>query len=424
VTKVRGMSKPANAPIPAEQCPHLGREYNHFQGPHLENPYPFFKRLREEAPITFNPTLGMWLVSRHSDIIEVLEDTERFSSADAVELGQNLTPEARAILGPGPLVAATPINVDPPAHTRLRRFLQPQFVPPKIARIEPRVRQLANALIDTFIHERRANLVERFFFPFPLQALLTLMGVPLEDMMRIKRWTADFFGLCFAQVPPEAQPAMARGVVEFRAYCRDLVEQRRRQPQDDLISGMVHTQAEGEPLKEEEFHSLIVSLLGGGHESTAAQLTFLVKHLLLEPERWHKVRENRALIPKFIEEGMRLEGVLAGLIRTVTRDVELGGVLLPKGARLFVLHSSGNHDETQFKDPERFDPGRDNLLHLTFSRGIHFCAGAPFARMELRVALEQLLERLPDLRLVPGQDYGYHQELVTLRSARHLHAEW
>jgi cytochrome P450 len=418
------MSKTAKTPLHAEQCPHLGREYNHFQGPHLENPYPFFKRLREEAPITFNPMLGMWLVSRFADIVEVLDDPERFSSVNTIELGQGLTPEAREILGPGPLVAATPINLDPPAHTRLRRFLQPQFTPPRVARQESRVRELANALIDTFIQEHRGDLVERFFSPFPLQALLTLMGVPLEDMAKIKRWTADLFGLCFARVPPEAQPAMARGMVEFRAYCKELIEQRRRHPQDDLLSGLVNTQAEGEPLTEEEFHALIVSLLGGGHESSAAQLTLLVKNLLLEPEHWRRLQENRALIPKAIEEGMRLEGVLAGLIRTTTQDVEVGGVLLPKGARLFVLNGSGNRDETQFNDPDRFDPRRENLYHLTFSRGVHFCSGAPFARLELRVALEQLLERLPDLRLVPGQDYGYHQELVTLRSARHLLVEW
>jgi cytochrome P450 len=418
------MSKTKNAPIPAEQCPHLGREYNHFQGPQLENPFPFYKRLREEAPITFNPVLGMWLVSRYSDIIEVLEDSDRFSSVSTVEQGQNLTPEARAILGPGPLVEATPINLDPPAHTRLRRFLQPQFAPPRIARLESRVRQLANALIDGFIQDRRVDFVERFSSPFPLQALLVLIGVPLEDMAKIKRWTADLLGLCFAQIPPEAQPSMAHGVVEFRAYCRQLLERARREPADDLITGLVNTQADGEPLTEEEFLSLIVALLGGGHESTASQLPLIMKHLLLEPERWRAVREDRALVSKAVEEGMRVEGVAAGMIRTATRDVEVGGVLLPKGARLFLLHSSGNHDEMQFKDPERFDPGRDNLLHLTFSRGIHFCSGAPFARMEMRVALEQFLERLPELRLVPGQDYGYNQDLVTMRRVRHLWLEW
>lgn len=184
------------------------------------------------------------------------------------------------------------------------------------------------------------------------------------------------------------------------------------------------TQPDGEPLNEEEFLSLIVALLGGGHESTASQLPLIMKHLLVEPERWRAVRDNRALVPKVVEEGMRLEGVAAGMIRTATRDVEVGGALLPKGARLFLLHSSGNHDEMQFKDPERFDPARDNLLHLTFSRGIHFCSGAPFARLEMRVAIEQFLERLPELRLVPGQDYGYNQDLVTMRRVRHLWVEW
>jgi len=411
-------------PIAADQCPHLGREYNHFDGPHLQNPYPFFQRLREEAPITFNPMLGSWLISRHEDIATVMDNPSLFSSVGSIEDGTNLSPEARAILGPGPLVLATPINADPPSHTRQRRFLQPALQPPRIARQEARVRQLANALIDGFIHKGQADLVDEFALPLPLQALLSLMGIPLEDMADIKQWTIDLLMLAFAQVPPEAQPAMARGVVSLRSYCTRLVEQRRQQPQDDAVSELAHCKVDGAVITVEEFISLIVALIAGGHEGTTAQIALIVKNLLTQPERWQQLLDDRTLIPKAIEEGMRLEAAAACMTRTTTQEVEVGGVLLPKGARLVVLLSSGNHDETQFKDPEQFDPRRENLRHLGFGRGIHFCAGSLFAKLELRIALELLLERLPRVRLVPGQDYGYHQELVTMRNLRHVRVEW
>lgn len=415
----------AKKPISADQCPHLGREYNHFAGPHLQDPYPFFERLRKEAPVTFNPMLGLWLISRYDDINAVLNNPASFSSASAIASAEKLTPEAQAILGPGPILHDSPLNMDPPAHTRLKRLLQKGFLPAKVAREEVRIRKLANALIDGFIHEGRGDLVERFAYPLPVQVILTMVGVPQEDTAQVKQWTSDLFGLVFAQIPPEAQPAMARGVVEYRKYCTQLIEQRRRQPQEDLTSDLVHAEVDGEALTMQELIAVIGgSLLAAGHETTTAQIALNVKNLLLQPERWQMLRENRALIPKAIEECMRLEGSAPGLVRTAVQDVEVGGVLLPKGSRLLLLYTSANHDEAHFDAPERFDLQRENMQHLGFGRGIHFCLGAPLARMELRIALELLLERLPNLRLVPGQDYGYHQELLILRAINHLQVEW
>jgi cytochrome P450 len=412
-------------PMTASQCPHLGREYNHFAGPHLHKPQPFFARLRKQEPVTFSPTLGMWLVSRLDDINAVLNSPASYSSASKIASGDNLTAEARAILGPGPILLDSPLNTDPPVHTRLKRLLQRGFLPAQVARHEERIRQLANTLIDGFIHEGRVDLVERYAHPLPMQVILSLVGVPAQDMAQVKQWTADLLGLVFSQPSAEAQVAMVRGVVEYRAYCTRLIEQRREQPQDDLASELVHAQVEGDALTVPELVSLLGgSLIAAGHETTTAQLALSLKNLLEQPERWELLLRDRTLVPRAVEECMRYEGAAVVAMRTAVQDVEVGGVLLPKGARLLLLVNSANHDEAHYVDPERFDLRRENPHHLTLSRGIHFCLGAALARLELRVAIEQLLERLPDMRLIAGQDYGYQQEMVILRMIRRLQVEW
>ena len=303
-------------------------------------------------------------------------------------------------------------------------MLQRGFLPAKISRQEGRIRQFATALIDGFIQEGRADLVERFASPLAVQVILGMVGVPQEDMAQVKQWSASLFGLVFAQIPPEAQPALARDVVEYRNYCTRLIEQRRRQPQEDLTSDLVHADAEGEALTMPSSSRSSGAPARRGPSTTTAQIALSVKNLLEHPERWRMLREDRTLIPKAVEECLRLEGVAPGLVRTALQEVEVGGVLLPKDARLLLLYSSANHDEAHFEAPERFDLQREGSAHLSFGRGIHFCLGAGLARLELRIALEQLIERIPHMRLVPGQDYGYHQELLILRAIRHLQVEW
>lgn len=421
-------SRPASvtpAPLPAAKCPHLGGEYNPFAGPHLQNPYPFFARLRQEAPVTFSPMLGMWLISRMDDINEVLNNPTSYSSANNLASETELTPEARAILGPGPILTDSPLNTDPPAHTRLRRLLQRGFMPGRVAFQEPRIRHLADALIDGFIHDGQVDLVERFTYPLPMQVILSMVGVPKGDMDRVKRWSDELFALVFSKVAPEEQPALARGVVEYRAYCTELIEQRRREPREDLTSYLVHTEPGGESLTMPELVSLIGgSLIGAGHEASTAQIGLMLRNLLERPELWQQLLKDRTLIPKAVEECIRLEAASPGMVRMALEEVRIGGVALPKGARLLLLYSAANHDERHYTDPERFDFHRPNLHHLGFGRGIHYCLGSHLARLELCVSLERFLERMPGMRLVPGQDYGYHQEMLILRSFKQLKVEW
>jgi cytochrome P450 len=417
------MSK--SEPIPASQCPHLGAEYNPFAGPHLQNPYPFFERLRKEAPVTFSPMLGAWLISRYEDINEVLRHPDSYSSAGIIASTSDLTPEAAEILGPGPIISDSPLNTDPPAHTRLRRLLQPAFLPARISRQEPLIRQIANELIDGFIHEGKVDLVPRFNTPFPMMVIFAFLGIPKQDMPQVKEWCTHLFGLLFGKVPPEVQPAMARSVVEYRRYCRALIEDRKAHPREDLTSYLVQAQPTGEALTMEEAVSLVAgSLIAAAHETTTAQLGISLKQLLEVPERWQQLKDNLALIPKAVEECSRRESVSHFMVRTAIEDVRVGNVLLPKGSRLVLLYSSANHDESQVSHPKRFELNRENAPNLTWGKGLHYCIGAQLARLELRVALEQLLSRLPDMRLVPNQDVGYQYDLPLLRNIRRLHVEW
>ncbi|MDY7229170.1 cytochrome P450 [Hyalangium rubrum] len=241
----------------------------------------------------------------------------------------------------------------------------------------------------------------------------------------MKTWGSHFFGLLFGKVPPEVQPVLARSVVEYKRYCQDLIEDRKRNPREDLTSYLVHAEATGDALTMHELVSLLsASLLAAAQETTTAQLGISLKLLLEQPERWQQLLKDRSLVPKAVEECSRLESVSHYMIRTAVEDVQVGGVLLPKGSRLILLYTSANHDETQVEHPERFDLHRDNPPNLTWGRGLHFCIGAQLARLELRVGIEQLLERIPDMRLVPGQDVGYQYDLPLLRNIRRLHVEW
>jgi cytochrome P450 len=412
-------------PIPASQCPHLGAEYSPLSGPHLENPFPFFARLRKEAPVTFNPMFNAWLISRYEDINEVLRNPGSYSSVGIIATTADLTPEAAAILGPGPIIEDSPLNTDPPAHTRLRRLLQPAFTPARVNRQEPLIRQIADELIDGFIQDGKVDLFQHFTYTFPMRVILAMLGIPKEDTPQVKVWVTHLFGLLFGKIPPELQPVFARSVVEYRAYCKALIEDRQRNPREDLTSYFVHAEPSGDAFTMAEVVSLVSgSIIAAAHETTTAQLSIIIKQLLEVPERWALLRENPALIPKAVEEGSRRESVSHYMIRTAIEDVVVGGVLLPRGSRLMLLYSSANHDETQVTDPERFDLNRQNAPNLTWGKGLHYCLGVQLAKLEMRVALEQLLSRIPELRLVPNQDVGYQQDLPLLRSIRRLHVEW
>ncbi|WP_320672685.1 cytochrome P450 [Patulibacter defluvii] len=416
------MSLPID-PDDESPCP-LGATYMPFAGPHVTDPHPFFERLRAEEPVTYSPVLDMWLVSRYDDICAVLRDPSRFSNRDMLGSGAHVTPEAGAVLARGYDTSHVLLGMDPPAHTRLRRLTNRGFSAKRIAAMAPFVRERTAALIDGFADAGEADLVEQLLYPLPVQVILGVMGVPTEDMWRIKQWSTDWQRLAFEPVPPDEQVAMAEGVLEFQQYCLELIADRRAAPREDLTSYLIEAESDGEKLSDHELVMAIgASMLSAGHESTTALIANAWK-LALEHDQWERLREDRSLLLPFLEETCRYDSVSHAMIRTANEDVTVGDVAIPAGSKLMLLYGAGSRDESLCPHADVLDPAREAApRHLTFGRGTHFCLGAPLAKLQYEIATEALLDRLPPLRLVPDQDHGIWQSVV-LRQMRHLRVTW
>ena len=396
--------RPAADPLTAEPPADLGASFQPMAGEHLEDPYPFYRQARRRQPVFFSPTFGMWFVTRYDDVVTVLRDPATFSSKDTIPTHPELAPAVQEALReyrhPQSL-----INADPPTHTRLRTLVNHGFTPGRVAGLEPSIREVAHQLIDRFADRGAVDLVAEFSYPLPLTVILRMLGVPPEDLDDCRRWSHDVTTWAWAasSLAVEEQVACVRGMVAFQTYTEALLDARAREPRDDMITHLLQARdANEEPLSRDELVSLIPSLILAGHETTANLIANTMVLLLTQPEAWAAVRRDAGAVERAVEEGLRADTSVLGMPRTTTREVELGGVTLPAGARLFLLFGSANHDEAQYSRPEDFCLDRDQAApHLAFGRGIHFCTGAHLARLEARVAVELLAARLPTLRLDP-----------------------
>lgn len=406
--------------------PHsFAHSFNPYDGESLRDPHEMFARMRREQPVFFSPQLGMWIVSRHSDICSVLRDPARFSSHDAFAGGAEMTPEALALAATGYPVTRTPIDSDPPEHARMRRIVGSALSGKKVDAWRPRIRELANGLIDGFAGAGRVDIAAAFALPFPLAVILDILGVPLADMAQIKRWSDDWFELLFARVPPELQVARVQSFLDFQKYCERLIAAREADPGQDALSEMLRAGREEQPpLSRAELISLIGgAFIAAGHETTSRMLCGALHVFLTTPGAWQAIVAEPARLGRDLEEAMRIDGTAVGMIRTATEEVVLGGCTVPAGARLHLLYASGSRDEEQFRCPGEFDPGRANVLdHLGFGRGMHYCVGALLARAEAQIAFGLFAERLPGLRLAePAPVWRSH---TTIRGPVQMFVEW
>jgi len=413
----------------ADHCPasSVVTDFNPLSASQVANPYPFFERARKEAPIFFSPLANAWVVSRYDDVMAILKDYTRFSSvgAAATAVTVRYTPETLRVLSSS-INATVPAlgNTDPPEHTRIRSSVSELFTPRGVARLEPRIRAIANQLIDQFIEDGAAEMVQQFAYPYPAKIILSLIGIPEAAIEQARVWAGDFFSLFFGNLPPEQQTESARSVVALQQYLRNLVEQRRADPQDDLASDLIRAvDADQAQLSVDELVQILSVLVIAGFETSASLISSCLYHLLSAPEHWQALVHDPTLIPSVVEETLRLDGPALGFFRVATQDVTLGEVTLTKGSRILVLVSSANHDEAYFQDPELFNPYRKNLGHLAFGHGIHFCLGAALARLDVRVALEQFCQRLPNLRLKSEQEISYVSNIAK-RGLKQLYIQW
>lgn len=377
--------------------------FNPFLPPDRDDPYPTLERARCDAPVFRSEAMGAWVVARHDDIRAVAEDPATFSNAESTRLIP-APPEAQAILDEGygydemrPL-----LTQDPPRHTRVRKSMA-RALAQRVPGMEPRVRARARELIAALPAAGEADFVRVFCYPLPLTVILELQGIPPEDHDDLQRWSNDKVALQWGgAMSVEEHVAHARGYVEFQRYLTRLIEDRRASPRDDIVSELVQGHPDGDevPLSTGEVVGQMMGLIAAGHETTANLIAMALFRLLRDGRWWEQLRADPGLAPAVVEESLRRDSSVLGVPRVATRDCEIGGVPISAGDRVFLMLGSGNLDEDHFADGATFDPQRQHgSKHLSFGHGIHFCIGATLARLEARVALQELAQSLPGLRL-------------------------
>ncbi|EPX63765.1 putative cytochrome P450 hydroxylase [Cystobacter fuscus DSM 2262] len=391
----------------------------------IEDPYPLYARMRRERPVFYSAPFELWVVTRYEDIAEVKNDPSRFSSAGALDARSEPHPEVLQVLQQGYVRFVSLVQSDPPDHTRMRAVFGKALSAQRIAAMEPEIRATADLLLDGFVRDGEADLIQRFAYALPGLIICDLLGVPRSDMEQLKRWSDDKTLLMSATAPLERQVEAAHGFLAMQRYFIEQLEERRKHPREDLLTLLVPQVMGGTaPLSHQEAVCNAMDLMAAGHETTTGLIGNGMWLLLQAPEQLQSLRDDLTLLPNAIDEMLRMEAPIRGFFRTVTAQTQLGGVQLPKGSRVFIVYASGNRDETRFSEPDRFDIRRaDAKKHLAFGKGIHFCVGAALAKLEGRIAFEHLLRRLPNPRLRTDAA-TVRRPYFMLRGFEHLPIAW
>jgi cytochrome P450 len=399
-------------------------EYSFFDPEVIENPFDFYAAARREAPIYNLPDTDIYFVSRYDDVRKVLKNTEIFSNDFADKLNVPLkNPEAEKVYLSGYAPADTMLTLDPPRHRVYRNLVNKVFSNKRVESMQGYMEQITNELIDEWIDEGEVDLLNRFCVPFPVWVIADQLGVPRSDLPLFKSWS-DAFASRLSGFADEAQELEdAKLIVQFQHYFVDMIDKRREDPQDNIISDLAHaTIDEGRKLSYEEMLSILQQVLVAGNETSTATIAGGVLHLIQNPDEFAKLKADSSLIPNAVEEILRLETPSCGLWRVVKQDTEMHGVKIPAGSMMMVRFASANRDERVFDDGEKMDVCRHNADdNLAFGQGVHFCLGAQLARKELNVAFTHLLRRTTNWRLTEGKNNLRHWPNLILRGLEQLH---
>ena len=375
---------------------------------------PFAVMARAQAPVFFAPSIGYYVVTRYEDIEEVFKDSAAYSAAVAQAPLVPLAPEAQQILlagghKPQPSMA----SLDEPAHARLRKPAARAFSMKRVTAMIPAIEATAKQLLDAVSDKAEFDLVAALAFPLPANIVFSLMGVPEQDFGQLKQWCGYRAALSWGRPAPADQVEIATSMAAYRGYMRKLVDLKIKTPGDDLASDLIAIHAEApDRLTRDEIASILFSLSFAGHETTTGLISNTVRRLLEDPDRWDEVAGRPGLIPQAVEETLRYDPSVAVWRRVTTRPVTLGGVDLPEGARLFLWLAAAGRDRAAFPEPDRFDLHRpDAERHLAFGKGLHFCLGANFGKLEAQIAIAELARRYPTLRLAPAQQFTFHPNI-------------
>ena len=388
---------------PTGACP--VHAFDPFSAEFLADPYPTLNAMREEGPVYYSPVLDMWVVTRYADIEAIFRDPDTFSAAIAQDPIYPLAVQTRAVLAQGFRASATMSNCDPPKHTRIRRFNLRSFSARRIALLEPKVRDQAERLIAALPAEGQFDLVAGLTFPLPAYMIFTLIGFPPRDLEMLKSWCGNRTLFSWGRPSVEDQVAIARNMVRYWQYCERFVDDRIAEPHDDFASDLarIHVK-DAEQLSRDEIVGVVYGLSFAGHETTTNLTGNAVRRLLEHRDQWDRLCADPTLIPNAVEEVFRYDTSVIAWRRITTRPVDIGGVPVPGKARMLLSLASANRDPDRFPEPDRFDIERKGAReHLALGKGIHFCLGAPLARLELRIVLELLTLAEPDLEMAAEQ---------------------
>jgi cytochrome P450 len=372
----------------------------------MVDPYPIYRRLREEQPVFWSDTWNAWVVSRFADVAESLKDKENLSNENRQGLlFAGLTDDERQSLCPLRHYFAQKdvIGSDPPDHTRMRALVQKAFTPKTVNALEPRIRELAEGMIGAAVKTGRFDFIHEVAHPLPVMLIAEMLGAPGEDRHLFKRWSSDI--LAFQGTGQTTfGPAMVsqKSLVEMFAYMNALIDDRRKTPREDLITALALAEEGGQGFSRDELLATCNTILTAGHETTTNLMGNLVHQLLLNPAQWAALRDNPALINPAIEEALRYEAPKQRNFRRVKKAHAFAGVEFAENEMVFQVIGAANRDPANAENPDIFNIHRPKIDHLSFGYGIHFCLGATLARMEARVVLETLLKHLPTARLVPS----------------------
>jgi cytochrome P450 len=383
------------------------------------DPYPFYRRLREKEPIHQSP-MGFWVLTRYEDCVAVLRDA-RFGREEFQQMLSSVYGDETE----KPALPRSMLFRDPPDHTRLRGLVSKAFTPRMIETMRDHIQEIVDRLLDRVQDAGRMDVMEDLAYPLPVTVICEMLGVPVDDHASIRGWSADIARSLDAIGLPSDQEIVERGRKSRRAladYFRRLVPERRARPQQDLLSGLIAAEEQGDKLSSDEVIAMCLLLFIAGHETTVNLIGNGTLALLRHPDQLQRLRREPGLIGNAVEELLRYDSPVQRTARITATDAEVAGQPMPKGTMVITALGAANRDPAQFSDPDVLDVARKDPRHISFGFGIHFCLGAPLARVEGQLALGTLLRRMPKLALAESNPEW--RESSVLRGLKRLNVSF
>ncbi|NPC56396.1 cytochrome P450 [Caenimonas soli] len=372
----------------------------------LQDPFPYYRELRETRPVHWNERWRGWIVSRYEDVYAGLHDQRLLADTITPYFQTRLTPEERERFAlTYEVLNSWPVFVDPPKHTQLRKIFSRSFTPKTVQTMRGIVQSFVTEFLDGWKDKQEVDLISDFGFLVPANVIATIIGAPREDLHRFHKWSWELNELLHGGVgSPQRMDRAQQSIIEFKAYLQGLYEERLKQPRDDMMSWLMEVQRTDGAITADDVVYSCMLILNAGHETTQIMIGNTVT-ALLESGQWQRLREQPQLVKTAIEECLRFNGPMKGTMRAAAQDMKIGGVDVKQGDRVMLLMAAANRDPAQFPDPDRLDISRNPNPHMAFGHGIHFCLGAPLARLEVEVSLIEMTRRYPNLELAGPVKY-------------------